>query len=394
MADKGTNQQRRPSEAAVSESDQRLQEGPDSAHADLHDLAADTRGASAGAVAPRPRGQQEDELREAGSESGTAEFFQRLTDFAELGTEDEGELDLEGPEEDQLGLNGPVGNATSQEGRSLVSARGAGGSRRTHKALGGESDPDEPEARPAVAPQPSGGSVRVRVRPRKRAASIELQELLELGLEVGLIEEYQSSCIFELLVRLTWDDFDELQGALDLCETRIQQVVVLAALSAHRSVSWLAAFATELSAQGDEEILRRCSWRHGASRPGEHCSIEELRLWYDPMSQFAVGSTPAYEAEPAEVWTLPKWLRGVPTPALGMAALAFEQSLRADFHPEQLPAEGANDLLTGALQLHGSAHPALDRWLVSLCARAQSRGGLVSARDAILQARNREATKG
>ena len=111
------------------------------------------------------------------------------------------------------------------------------------------------------------------------------------------------------------------------------------------------------------------------------------------MTRFEVTSTPAYEDEEADVWTVPKWLRGVPRPALGMAALAFDQSLRAELHPEQEQAEGANDLLTRALQLHGLAHPALERWLVSLCARAQSRGGLVSARNALLEARNRNAAR-
>ena len=186
---------------------------------------------------------------------------------------------------------------------------------------------------------------------------------------------------------------DELQEALNLCETPIQQIVLLKALAAHRSVAWLAGFAVELAAQGDKEVLRRCSWRHGASRPGQSCSIADLRHWFDPMTQFETTSTPDYEDEKAEVWTLPKWLRGVPEPALGMAALAFDQSLRAELHPEQELAEGANDLLTRALHLHGLAHPALERWLVSLCARAESRSDLVSARNALLEARNQCAAR-
>jgi hypothetical protein len=217
--------------------------------------------------------------------------------------------------------------------------------------------------------------------------------LLDLGLAEGLIEEYQRSCVFDVLVQLTWDDFDELQGALDLCESQIQQIVVLAALAAHRSVAWLADFAAELAEKGDEVILKRCSYLHGGSKPGEDCSIDAIRHWYDPMTQFDISVASEPVDESADVWALPKWLRGVPRPALDMAALAFDQCLRSEFHPEQERAEGANDLLTRVLHVHGLAHPALERWLLSLCARTHSRSGLVSARNALLEARNQVAAK-
>jgi hypothetical protein len=249
-------------------------------------------------------------------------------------------------------------------------------------------------ARAATQKEDSEAPIRARIRPGKRAESIELQALLEHGVELGLIGEYQRSCIDTLLVKLTWDDFDDVQEALDRCDTQVQRILVLVALSAHRAPAWLPDFALELSAHDEQELLRRCSWRHGAERPGEQCSVEIIRQWYDPMSLFEVGNTAAHELETADVWTVPKWLRGVPIGALEMAALAFEQNLRAELHPDQEKADGANDLLTRALELHGSSHPALERWLLSLCARAQSRSGLLSARDALIEARNQCVARG
>ncbi len=394
MADKGPHQQRRQPEAAASSREQRRDAGPDSAQAGLHDSVVDTRGASAGAVAPGPTTHQDQERRREGdSARGMAEFFQRLTDLAEVHEEDGADLDLEGVDEEHAEVSGlaqPAGPAGGQRGSSRASQRGSAGGRggRGRKERGGEGEPDEPAARAAHPEEDLEAPAAPRIRPGKRAASIELQALLDQGVELGLIDDYQSSCIDALLVKLTWDDFEDLQEALDRCGTQVQRILVLAALSAHRASAWLPDFALELSGHSEQELLRRCSWLHGAERPGEQCSVGTIRQWYDPMSQFEVGNTAEHELETADVWTVPKWLRGVPTGALEMAALAFEQSLRAELCPDQERADGANDLLTRALELHGSSHPALERWLLSLCARAQSRSGLLSARNALIDARN------
>jgi len=400
MADKGPYQQRRPPEEAATSREQRRDEGPDSAQAGLHDSVVNTRGASAGAVAPGPPTHQEQERRREGdSASGMAEFFQRLTDLAELHEEDGGDLDLEAADEEHVEVGGSpqsAGPVGGQRGSSRASQRGSAGGRagRARKERGGDGEPDEPAARAATAEEDSGAPPPPRIRPGKRAASIELQALLEHGVELGLIGDYQSSCIDALLLKLTWDDFDDLQEALDRCDTQVQRILVLAALSAHRAPAWLPEFALELSGHSEQELLLRCSWRHGAERPGEGSGVGTIRQWYDPMSRFEVGNRPEHELETEEVWTVPKWLRGVPVGALEMSALAFEQTLRGEFFPDQERADGANDLLTRALELHGSSHPALERWLLSLCARSQSRGGLLSARNALIEARNQSVGRG
>jgi len=318
-----------------------------------------------------------------------AEFFQQLTDLAEVHEEDGADLDIEGVDEEQSSLMSPgqsSGRVDTQRGPRSAGQGGSAG--RPRKERGGEGGPDEPGTGASGSRDDTQTSARERIRPGKRAENIELQILLEHGVELGLLDEYQSSCIDALILKLTWDDFEDLQEALDRCDTEVQRILVLAALSAHRASAWLPEFALELSGHSDEELLRRCSWRHGAERPGEQCSVDTIRQWYDPMSRFEVGSSAEHEVEAADVWAVPKWLRGVRVEALEMAALAFEQNLRAELHPDQERADGANDLLTRALELHGASHPALERWLLSLCARAQSRSGLLSARNALLEARS------
>ena len=398
MADKGSHPQRRPPEAAISQQEQRRHDGPDSAQAGLHDAIVDTRGASAGAEAPRPKVGHEQERRgEDAAASSTAEFFQRLSELATEHLEDDADFELDGLDEEHE-LIGPTqpNPARGSRGGAAAGRRGQP-SRPTgplRKGRGDEADPaDAAAASPAVSAEPTP-SPAVRVRPAKRAVSIELDDLLRYGIEMGLLDEYQKSCIEKLLVKLGWDEFDDLQQAVDSCANAVQRILVLAALSAHRAPAWLPAFAAELSGHSEEALLRLCSRSHDADLPGEAADIEALRLRYDPMSHFDLGVAAPHGLDAADVWTVPKWLRGVPSPAIAMAALAFEQNLRAEFHPSQERAEGANDLLTRALEVHGSVHPALERWLLSLCARAQSRRALVSARDALLKARTQGVSLG
>jgi hypothetical protein len=246
-----------------------------------------------------------------------------------------------------------------------------------------------PATRDQVAVEPGEETAR-RVRPAKRAEHVELAALLEQAVELGLLDEYHGSCVAPALERLNWGEFAELQDSLDLCETEVQRIIVLAALAAHRATADLVGLASYLVGYSDDDLVARLSSRAGATPPGEVCTIDELRLWYDPMAALAgeARATAAGAANPGETWSIPRWLQGVPTGPLEMAAVAVDQSLCGDLHPAQPSAEGADELLTRVLEHHGEQHPSLQRWLLTLCARAESREALFAARETLLKARN------
>lgn len=399
MARKGPQQDRRGEPAAGAHQEPRRQDSLDPAHATLHDSAAATRGASPGSGARRhsaPRGQDSDQ--ESSASAGAADFAHRLAELAAPELDDSAAAVDKDRERADSDFEAEVQFADAGAGaagpQSALHAGAGGRSGATRKQLGGDSDPDDMpgSASPATRAQgvaEPGEETAHRVRPKKRAEHVELQALLEQGVELGLLDEYRGCCVAPTLERLTWGEFAELQEALDLCETEVQRIIILAALAAHRATAEMNGLAAYLVGRSDQDLLDRLSSRAGAAAPGEQTTIDELRLWYDPIAALAgEARATTNAATPAEAWSIPRWLRGVPTEPLEMAAVALDQSLCGDLHPDQPIADGADELLTRALEHHGKQHPSLQRWFLTLCARADSRETLLVARETILRARN------
>jgi len=399
MSRRGPEQERRDEPPAAAHQEPGRKDDLDPAHATAHDDATSTRGASPGAGTRRGAAPSDREAAQRSSASaGAADFAQRL---AELAAPEQGDGAAAGDQE-----RGPVESDVEAEVEFATAGAGAAGPQSalrsgasgragsSRKQLGGDSVPDDtpaasgPATRAQGAAEPGDKPAR-RVRPEKRAEHVELQALLERGVELGLLDEYHGSCVAPTLERLTWGEFAELQAALDECETEVQRIIILAALAAHRATAALAGLASYLVTCGDDDLVARLSSRAAATMPGEVCTIDELRLWYDPMTALSgEARTAADPTSPAEPWNIPAWLRGAPTQPLEMAAVAVDQSLCGDLHPAQPSAEGADELLTRALEHHGNQHPSLQRWLLTLCARADSREALFVVRETLLRARN------
>ncbi|MBJ95496.1 MAG: hypothetical protein CMP23_13620 [Rickettsiales bacterium] len=362
-----------------------------------HGSFSDTRGASPGALPPRATSPREREERKGSQPAAvSANFVERIVELAELPAEEEQGLDQEEVEEEQLEKapsEKSKGNSQRQasgfkRATAVVAGSAAAGPRRLR---GGAGDGEPSAAGLPALPEGAGlggAAPGLRIRPPKRAASLQLEELLEEGLRLGIFGSYQAGLVEPMIVALSWDEFDELQMAIHLCSGDIPQLLVLKAFSAHRAAAWLVAFAEQLEGFAETDLIRVFSCNEQARRPDATAGIMELRAWHDPMSHFPVWNSAPVGSDQSEPWVVPKWMRGPCAEALGMAALAFEQSLCGDLHPHSAGADGANDRLTAALAQHGASHPALERWLLALSARADTRSGLCSARDALLEARS------
>jgi len=394
MSDKGPQRERRPESAADRSRDDARNREAGVAHAAGHESATGTRGASPGSGASRRAGAREEErARDDGLSAQATEFARQLADLTaaqgagdgdmELGVDD---LEVDGLEVERL--QGPVGsNAAAMKSGDAGSARG----NRALKQFGDESDPpgEADTGRPAVRAAAATSAPTPRIRAEKRADHVELEALLALGVELGLLGEYQSSCVAPTLLRLNWQEFEQLQAALDLCEGSVERIIVLKALAAHRATASLLHLAESLANRGEQALTTSATATSTAEARSGDLTTDELRLHYDPIAALTDDDRVRVTDVPnGEHWKVPLWLRGVPIAALEMAIVAVDQCLCGDLHPEQRPGQGADDLLTKALEHHGRQHPSLERWLLALCARADSRDGLLLARDVLLRARN------
>jgi len=231
------------------------------------------------------------------------------------------------------------------------------------------SPPDEPGA--AAAPVPRAP----RLRPRARVAWLGLEETLQAGRAAGILRDYQVSLLDPLIPRLTTPHWEDLTEALARCETLLGSAFVLKALAANRHPSELPGFAAALAELGESEALLRQEMRGPHPPCSPATGTEALRTHYDPIEALFPQAAPVRASDPAP-WSRPRWLRGVPLPALELAIVAVHQALSCHLLPGEDTSSGAGDPLAAALEIHGTAHPSLARWFLALCARAEDHQGL------------------
>jgi MYXO-CTERM domain-containing protein len=228
------------------------------------------------------------------------------------------------------------------------------------------------------------------VRAGGRAAVVGLAELLEEGRRAGLLTPWQREIAEAMLRRMTTGGFDLLRQALAALEESVmRRILVLKAAIVHRHPSSLIGFASEIGHLQEETLrARHTAATEGAAVAGARAAFEPgaLRRFHDPVTALGEGAS-AWDGVPeGEAWPVPRWLRGIPREPLELSIVAFDQALTGDLDPEEPTGDGASDALTRALVLHGEAHAALARWQLALCAKADSREGLLRAMDAMRRA--------
>jgi len=364
----------------------------------LRDQVVDTRGPSPGPDRPReaPSRQRPAESSRSVDPALAAAFARELVEAAAAaddGPRDE-ETHAEAGDLEHDEQTHEVGPETALEGRSggLRSARNR---RLRPRELGGEADPadvppDEPSpqpGRPAATRRPPR-----QLRPGARAADLGVKNVLETGLDLGILGPYEARLVESELLRMAHADYAHLWHAFAELDSLVLRAVLVKALAAHALPETLAAFGRFLHQLGEQQVLERL--HSSADALPDHPSIRDLVLRYDPMAALGHDTTwRDYEESPndEERWALPLWLKGLPREPLQMAIVAMDQFVRGRLDPADPNPEGASDALTRALQPHGQEHPSLARWLLNLCARADSRDGLVKARASLLQALNEVA---
>ncbi len=350
----------------------------------------DTRGASRGTEQKGPQsGQRPEEAREGVDAAAAATFARELAELAaadpsEGGQQAAGERDREEALDDDVEV---------EVEDDFEEARPA---RKETVEPGGEDDP-EPAAEPpppvdpadATADAPPGSPI-PKLRPAARVAWLGVEEPLAAAAEAAILFGYPQRASVARILTLTTTQWMALVRAMRTAREPVLQGFVLKALAANRDPVALPSFAARLAELGGEEAVTR-QHAHGPVPPrGADCEARDLRLHHDPIEAMD-PSRDVHEAAPADPWTVPMWLRGVPRGPLELAIVGVDQALTDDLRTGEHTADGATDALTAALAPHGEEHPSLKRWFLNLAARADSHGGLVRMRDAMLRARAEKA---
>ncbi len=349
-----------------------------------------TPGASPGVEQRDQRDKQRpQDARNAVSAAAAASFTKDLADLASADPEPEMEPEVEAEE---LASEVEQQQPQTQRERHLDHSRSA---RKASVDWGGEDSPaaaadpsDSPPPREDPPPPPAPF---VRVRPRARAAWLDLDDALAAGEEHGILAGYQAELAGRLIPRLTSPAWAALVEAMSLAQTPVARAFVLKALAAHRFPAELPSFAAGVRELGEDRAIRLLRARGPVPPAGPEAEPRELRLHYDPMEALFPSHPAIREGAPAEPWVLPRWLRGIPRAPLELAVVAVDQALSEDLRPSERTGDGASDALTAALAPHGETHPSLGRWLLNLCARAETRAGLVHMREAMMRARTEMA---
>ena len=321
-----------------------------------------------------------DEARNTVDAAAAASFTK---DLADLASGDPGEMDQELDLDEGLELEEPL----AEMERVVEPGRPA----RKETVDHGGDDPDPAEAPTAAAaatpPMPPEAEAFVPVRPRARVSWLDLDEALAAGAEAGILVGYQASLVGVIVPKLTSPGWAALVEALSLVRTPVTAAFVLKALAAHRFPPELPSYAAGLVELGDERALH-LQWARGPVPPTDATAEpRDLRLHFDPMETLFPSRAAIRETAPVQPWLLPRWLRGIPKPPLELSIVAVDQALSEDLRPSERTGDGASDALTAALAPHGDTHPSLGRWLLNLCARAETRSGLIHMREAMMRAR-------
>ncbi len=225
------------------------------------------------------------------------------------------------------------------------------------------------------------------MKPKARARHVALDDCLRAGAGAGILIGYQAELLHRVLPRLTSAAWLLLNEALAKVDTELAAAFVLKALAAHRHAQQLPAFAEHVADLGDRKAVA-VHLEMGPVPPLDGLEPRALRLHYDPIESLGAGSkSRVSEGFSVQPWPLPMWLRGIPRAPLEMATVAVDQALSNDLRPAERTSGGASDALTAALAPHAETHPSLGRWLLNLCARADSHSGLVHMREAMMRAR-------
>jgi len=348
---------------------------------DLDTWSGDTRGVTRGHERPDKLGpQQVGGEREGIDAAAVASFTKELAEMASADPEDPAAAMSEEQQQDEA-LEG-----LEQTEAVVTSARPA---RKETVEPGGDDEPVEepgtppaPDAPAAAAPSPNPIP---KIRARARVAWLGLEEVLEYGEAAGLLTGWPKEQALARIPKLPTIDWVGLVDAFRVCPTRFAAVLVLKALAAHRLGRTLPAFAEQLLALGDGEAARRLDER--GPPPPDEPTARQLRLRHDPIAALADTALPP-EVQADATWSVPRWLRGVPRLPVDFALVAVDMALTNDLRPGATTDQGASDALTAALAPSGAAHPSLERWLITLCARAESRADLATMREALLSARS------
>ena len=357
----------------------------------MRDDALPMRGAGPTRPDPRDPSVQGQVHREAPVDAAAwASFARTLMDAAAPGEHDggidaaEGQA-LEGPE-----LLGPAPEAAQREGKGPRPAR------KPRIDHGGEdeggSEPTAPPEGGAPPPPPPPRRQFPRVSPHRRRRQLDLAALLEDGARRGLLVGEQAKQVEGRMLVLTSRGYGLLHEALEpLDPTR--RILVLQSLAAHRRPETLVELAAALAATPDDDVGDWLDAREDArptylrDQEGERPGRALLLQHFDPAWTWLREPPPP--EEPAPDWPQPQWLGGAPRELFELCALAFLQAATGLLHPDDRPEDGASDSLTAALEPHAEAHPAIGRWTLTLCARAEDRIGLLAAAEAMLSARAR-----
>jgi hypothetical protein len=353
--------------------------------------AAYERGAGASRPDPRDPSVRGQEPRAAAIDPTVlAAFTQDLLAGSDLGEMDGG-VDLA-----EEGGDVEVEAEAPMQERRVKKARGARPPRTSHGGV--EDGGDDPPEEAPVAEAPRSRSKRwPRVSARQRVRVLDLDSLLLLGEQTGVLLGWQAETVPGLVQRLPSRGFHLLWRAVDRLPSRVARLVVLQALAAHRRPEDLEPLAEALGSAEDDSVAdwlkERAAERdpRARERPGAAPPPDVLQRHYDPCPRWLGEATSPLL--PSEQWPIPQWIKGARREPIELCAVAFLQASRGVFArpfedlDDAEEAEGANDPLVAALELHGESHPAVARWGVTLAARADTDRGLLDAADALLRAR-------
>lgn len=347
---------------------------------DLETWASDTRGVSRGVERPEHAGpQQAPPEREGVDAAAVASFTKELAEMASADPEDPAFAH----QDDELLLGGEFDRAEEL----LTTPRAA---RKETVEQGGDDPPAEEEADAPVADAPPDAPAATpspipRLLPKARVAWLGLDEVLMHAAEHDLLVGWAAELALARIPALPAADWLGLVEAFRLCGTRTTAAAVLKALAGHTPGRALPPFAEHVAELGDAEVLVRLARRGPAPDP-EAPTARAIRMHHDPVAALADQPLPD-EIEATAEWSVPRWLRGVPRVPVDFALLAVDMALTNDLRPGFATDGGATDPLTAALAPSGATHPSLQRWLLTLSARAESRSDLCAMRDALLRAR-------
>jgi len=345
--------------------------------------------------------------REGVDAAAVLDFSRSLADLAEAAdepdlTEDEQKeheaeiaRDTAVAEEVDQGADDPEQEEDKRKSKSKAARRHLATDKKTAGMGGGDGPPDPVgsspgSAAPAAKPDTVDGLPVVTIIPRKRRNAVGLDAILVAGRDAGVLPAYMRHRADDALQAMTTPEFSRLFHGLNLAGGAVAKAFLLKAALAHRPSTHFVPFAERLAEAGHDGIAAVAPGPDTPDEPPEDSTVAHVRLFWDPVAMVGVDEDwdrCLGEASASEPWSVPKWLRGVPRPALDLCIVALELALQGVLADDERTDSGASDALAKAFEAEGVMHPSLRRWLGSILARAEDRSGLLAAREAMMRAR-------